>query len=122
MTPAIGPVVECWLQDRGEHQELPPKETKDIFDSEFGEFVELLQHETRVNDLSRTSLAAEAEEERLIEESAKGPIDCINGPGDVGGRKSLEEVIAEERAMLIRAAAYREQCYVKPDLYPDSTE
>ena len=55
VTPAIEPIVECWLQDRGKHQASPPKE----FDPEFSEFVELLQYETRVNDLSRTSLAAE---------------------------------------------------------------
>ena len=60
VTPAIEPIVECWLQGRGKHQASPPKETRDLFDPEFGEIVELLQYETRVDDLSRiTSFAAE---------------------------------------------------------------
>ena len=71
-----------------------------MFESEFGELVELLQHEIKVNDLSqRCGFAREIEAERFVEAEVKGPIDSIEGPGDVGGSRSLEKAFRRRNSV-----------------------
>ena len=51
VTRGLEPVVDAWLKDRSKH--TMPKDTTCVFDAEFAELAQLLQHETTCFDLEK---------------------------------------------------------------------